>query len=93
MRQATQEKMTRIDFRLAANGNKKAAVAGTFNNWKPASMALLADKEGPTYHKAVMLHKGTHEYKFLVDGQWLVDPNNQEWTRNDLGTLNSVIHF
>jgi hypothetical protein len=38
-----------------------------------------------------MLAPGTYEYKFCVDGHWQPDPENPNFTPNDLGTLNSVL--
>jgi hypothetical protein len=37
------------------------------------------------------LPPGRHEYKFVVDGQWLPDPNAQANAFNAYGTLNSVV--
>ena len=66
---------------------KKVELAGDFNGWKPT--AMKKQKDG-SYVLSVPLDKGAHEYKFLVDGQWLVDPDNNTWSVNKFGTMNSV---
>ena len=55
-------------------------------------MQVVQDIEGTgTYSCTVCLKPGTYEYKFIVDGQWLMDPGNQNFVPNDQGSLNSVI--
>lgn len=46
---------------------------------------------GPQYTGTLLLPMGHHEYKFVVNDAWLVDPENLEWTPNDQGSLNSVL--
>lgn len=70
-----------------ANGAKEVAVAGDFTGWKPVQMKK--QKDG-SFSLMVALSEGAHEYKFIVDGQWVVDPDNNKWALNPYGTLNSV---
>jgi hypothetical protein len=39
--------------------------------------------------KIVTLAPGGYEYKFLVDGEWQNDPNNDQVVPNSFGTLNN----
>ena len=40
----------------------------------------------------VELEPGSHQYKFLVDGEWRLDPSSGEATvDNGLGSCNNVI--
>ena len=80
----------RVTFSLEAEAGKKISVAGSFNNWEE-NKKILKEKDG-LYKGTLMLSPGTYEYKFCVDGEWMVDPNNPEFEANELGTLNSVIH-
>ncbi|MCJ7543342.1 MAG: glycogen-binding domain-containing protein [Phycisphaerae bacterium] len=68
-------------------GVKKVQLLGDFNKWKP--MAMAKQKDG-SFAAVVKLKPGTYEYKFVVDGQWRVDPDNGAWALNSFGTLNSV---
>jgi 1,4-alpha-glucan branching enzyme len=36
------------------------------------------------------LTAGRHEYKFIVDGNWMTDPDNSQWVPNPYGSLNSL---
>jgi hypothetical protein len=37
------------------------------------------------------LGPGRYQYKFLVDGEWIVDPAASQNVANAFGTLNSVL--
>jgi len=39
----------------------------------------------------VSLNPGKYTYKFFVDGQWMIDPANDEWESNWEGRENSVL--
>jgi 1,4-alpha-glucan branching enzyme len=76
-------------FALTPAGSaKKVAVAGSFNEWQP--LALKKQKDG-SFAATVAIPAGHYEYKFVVDGQWIVDPDNNAWALNPYGTLNSVL--
>ena len=70
-----------------ASGAKQVMLAGDFNEWKPAP--LKKQKDG-SFAVTLALLAGTYEYKFVVEGQWVVDPDNSRWALNPFGTLNSV---
>ena len=46
-----------------------------------------------TWEKTVMLPPGQYEYKFLVDGKWTIDPQNNQTSQNDFGALNSILNL
>ena len=46
-------------------------VTGSFNNWQKLKMS----KSTKDFVAIVDLKEGEHEYKFLVDGEWVNDPN------------------
>ena len=69
---------------------KKVEVAGSFNDWKENK--LLIDKENNgIYRCQLRLVPGVYQYKFLVDGQWCLDPANNDFVPNEFGSLNSVL--
>lgn len=77
-------------FRLYGYANAKTVfLAGDFNNWTPGS--LVMKKEGDVWTFSVHLSVGKHQYKFIVDDKWIIDPNNKQWEQNEFGTGNSVI--
>ena len=66
---------------------KEVLLSGDFTNWVPTPMKKLKDG---SFSTSISLESGTHEYKFVVDGQWAIDPDNVQTTWNPLGTMNSV---
>ena len=66
---------------------KKVLLAASFNEWKP--VVCRRQKDG-SYSVTVSLRPGTYEYKFIVDEEWVVDPDNPTWAMNVYGTFNSV---
>ena len=86
-------KKRRVTFAIQSEPGRKVAVAGTFNHWD-AETNLLKDKNKTgAYALAMLLPPGAHEYKFVIDGAWCVDPACSEWVQNDRGTLNSLLHI
>lgn len=63
-------------------------VAGDFNNWQPVEMSR--SKAGK-FATEVQLPPGTYQYKFILDGQWMADPENNTYVANAYGTINSII--
>ena len=65
------------------------ALAGSFNNWSQSQ--FVCGREGDEWICRVDLEPGKHAYKFIVDGNWLLDPANPETEDDDYGVKNSVI--
>jgi hypothetical protein len=64
-------------------------VTGTFNTWSRSDyrMVLRVDEwVFPMY-----LKPGRYSYKFITDGEWILDPANLLWEENEFGTGNSVL--
>jgi 5'-AMP-activated protein kinase regulatory beta subunit len=62
------------------NGNAKDVyVCGTFNNWQKLKMS----RSTKDFVAIVDLKEGEHEYKFLVDGEWVNDPNEPKKDAKD----------
>lgn len=77
-------------FRLKAFPNAKSIyLAGDFNNWSPDGFPM--EKVGNEWVLKVHLSPGKHLYKFVVDGNWIIDPTNKLWEQNEHGTGNSVV--
>ena len=77
-------------FHLKGYGQAKAVfLAGDFNNWSPQTFAM--HKEGDDWVFSIHLFAGKHLYKFVVDNNWIIDPNNKLWEQNEYGTGNSII--
>jgi len=80
----------RVTFLYEDEPGKVVAVAGSFNEWLPDKQ--LVDKSGDgIYTGTMMLAPGTYEYKFVVNGEWVIDENNPNFVPNDIGSLNSQL--
>lgn len=79
----------RVKFQIQSEEGSEVCVAGSFNGWNPAKNKMTCD-EG-MFSTSILLPKGRHEYKFVVNGVWCVDPECSEWAPNGLGSLNSVV--
>ncbi len=77
-------------FRLAGmNSARSVAVAGSFNDWKEDELKMV--KTGNTWIIQLYLREGTHAYKFLVDGNWILDPAGKVSRPDGNGNVNSYI--
>lgn len=77
-------------FRL--NGFKDARVvslSGSFNNWNPDGYKMIYENGVWTF--PVQITAGKHLYKYVIDGKWITDPQNELWEENEHGTGNSVL--
>lgn len=78
-----------IEFEFESPQAGSVGVAGTFNDWNAERAPLR--KEGTKWKARLPLAPGRHEYRFVVDGQWLSDPRAKEAANNPYGSDNSVI--
>lgn len=91
MESSTRDKKRKVQFRLAAPAGSVVFVAGTFNGWDLRANPLKESAQGGSFSATVPLLPGRYEYKFVVNGDWRVDPNGAEMVSNGLGSKNSVI--
>lgn len=66
-------------------------VAGDFNDWSPDEIVMKKKSSEGIWETAVSLDPGTYQYRFVVDGKWIPDPNNPIKADDNLGGVNSVI--
>ena len=65
------------------------ALAGSFNHW--SDLHTLCDKEGEEWICQIDLKPGKYFYKFVVDGQWILDAENPNSEKDGNGNANSVL--
>jgi 1,4-alpha-glucan branching enzyme len=78
------------EFVFKQESATSVTVAGTFNDWD-ASRTPLNKSESGEWKATVWLPAGRYEYRFVVDGQWITDPNARESVENTFGSTNSVL--
>ena len=65
-------------------------LAGEFNGWNPNATRM--ERMGDGFCRAtVELSDGRYEYKFVVDGKWIADPDNPEKVPDGHDGFNSVL--
>ncbi len=80
-----------VFFCMSAPRANKVFVAGEFNNWRLDAHARLERDEEGVWRRKVPLPPGRYQYKYYVDGEWVVDPENPLRIVTESGIVNSLI--
>lgn len=67
---------------------RKVVVSGNFNGWNKEELAM--DKTRGGWQLPYVLAPGNYEYKFIVDGEWIIDPSNP-FTTGPRDAINSYM--
>ena len=65
------------------------AVAGSFDDWNQSQ--VLCGKKGDEWTCRIDLARGKYTYKFIIDGDWILDPANPDTEDDERGNTNSVL--
>jgi len=79
-----------VEFKFYAPAAKKVNIAGSFNKWNSKSDPARKDSQG-NWTTKLSLIPGRHEYKFIVDGNWVNDPRCSSCIPNAYGSHNCVV--
>ncbi len=69
---------------------KKVGITGDFCAWSADGLPMTLGATG-LWECRLELGSGQHQYRFIVDGAWLPDPNNAQTVPNEFGGANSVV--
>ncbi len=86
----TAPKTVNVSFALHKPDAKGVSVCGEFNGWSPSATPMKRHNDGH-WETTVALAPGRYQYKFVVDGEWLLDPAARKTVPNEYGSLNSVL--
>jgi len=75
-----------ILFEYPASSHSTVCVAGSFNGWKPYKL----EAKGDVFCSSMHLMPGSYEFKFIVDGSWVCDPNRPTST-DSTGNANNLL--
>lgn len=79
-----------VDFYLEGfTDAKQVILAGSFNDWDERKTKMQRTESG--WKLSLDLIGGKQYYKFIVDGEWMVDPNNPYKENDGSGNINSVL--
>ena len=70
-------------------GARSVALAGSFNGWD--SQHVLCGKEDARWACRIDLPAGKYLYQFVVDDEWITDPDNPVFENSGNGSVASVI--
>lgn len=89
--QSTGNRIKRVGFEVTTEPGSDVFVAGSFNRWNPTQYRMK-DNPGSGHCKTTLvIPAGRHEYKFVINGEWRVDPNCPDRVPNAAGSMNSVV--
>ncbi len=82
----------KVDYTFNLNDDKKqyhsVQVAGSFNDWTPSKNFLIKDD---MWDYSLKLTPGKYHYQLVIDGEWMLDPQNPVKESNNIGGYNSVL--
>lgn len=79
-----------ITFLLEGYDNASQVIlAGSFNDWNEHDIVMERNDQGYWTYR-LPLPAGKHYYKFIIDGNWILDPENPVKEYDGEGNVNSV---
>jgi len=88
---AAEEAPCEVTFQMTAPEAQNVFLAGEFNNWRLEPLTHLEGVPGGTWERRIVLNPGNYQYKYFIDGRWVVDPENPLRIVNERGSVNSLI--
>jgi len=88
-KQKTNGNPQRVHFEFTSPTAESVCIAGTFNEWRENATPMIPLQPG-RWAKDLTLPPGAYEYRLVVDGQWVTDPQAAETMPNPFGGMNSV---
>jgi len=79
-----------IRFEIDAPHATDVRITGEFTGWSYEGVPMQRSEDG-TWSTVVQVPPGAFEYRFILDGVWVKDPNNLDSVTNEYGQENSVV--
>ncbi len=80
-----------VRFAIDAPNAKDIYLVGDFNQWKADETHRLSRSSDGKWEKKLGLSSGRYKYKFIIDGEWVPDSQNDQKESNVFGTFDSII--
>ncbi|HEY4150404.1 MAG TPA: hypothetical protein VGM41_15805, partial [Chitinophagaceae bacterium] len=77
-------------FLRSHQGKGRVLLAGSFTGWQNGALRMQPTDSG--WIAQVKLKPGKYWYKFIIDGGWTTDPDNQLMENDGRGNVNSVYY-
>lgn len=78
-------------FQFQNKTAKTVEIAGDFNHWIPEP--LISRNEKGLWQKIIHVDQKTFRYKFIIDGEWQIDPNQPSHKENSYGGVDSYLEL
>ena len=82
--------MVKHKFILESSSSSSVFVMGSFNDWSRSSLKMVEVNKG-LFETEIQLEPQKYEYKFIVNGDEVLDPLNENIVSNNIGGYNSLI--
>jgi chromosome partitioning protein len=80
-----------VEFTMDAPANADVQIAGDFTSWQLETLDLETLQGKKLWRKVFYIKPGSYQYKYMIDGQWIPDPNNGRTVSDNYGGANSLI--
>ena len=80
-----------VMFFMEAPDAGQVTLVGEFNGWMPETAPSLERDEKGVWRGRLTLPPGDYQYKYLIDGEWILDPENPLQIIDKNGIINSLI--
>ena len=80
-----------ILFHMMAPEARSVHLVGEFNRWQADIAPSLNKDEDGVWRGRVRLDPGNYQYKYLIDGKWVLDPDNPLRVVTESGLVNSLV--
>lgn len=80
-----------VQFLYVAREAETVAVAGDFNEWSDRGFRLEDPDGDGIWTGEALLSPGLHKYMFVVDGEWVTDPQADRYVDDGFGNRNALI--
>jgi len=82
-----------VEFTFIDPDAKSVYIAGDFNGWKISDESRLQKVKEGEWRKVFNLESGRYQYKYVVDGEWITDPQNPKTELDRSGNKNSLLEI
>ncbi|MGK7310895.1 MAG: hypothetical protein ACN0LA_01530 [Candidatus Longimicrobiales bacterium M2_2A_002] len=80
-----------VQFLYVAPEAETVTVAGDFNDWSEQGFGLEDPDGDGIWTGEAPLSPGLHKYMFVVDGEWVTDPQADRYVDDGFGNRNALI--
>jgi predicted esterase len=72
---------------------REVFLSGDFNGWKHGTLRLVKGSDDVWRLVLKLVHNRSYDYKYIIDGNWITDPNNPDLNPDTAGGANSIVYI